>query len=63
MWKGWKTTEFRSEFYMADQEDEERKTLVKVDRRCGGLEREIGVRRWRNKAVDRNVWQGILEEV
>jgi hypothetical protein len=24
--------------------------------------REIGVRRWRNKAVDRNEWQRILEK-
>jgi hypothetical protein len=24
--------------------------------------REIGVRRWRTKAVDRNEWQRILEE-
>jgi hypothetical protein len=37
-----------------------RKTLVEVVRRCGGL--EIGVRRLRTKAVDRNEWQRILEE-
>jgi hypothetical protein len=48
---------------MADQEEGERKTLVKVLRRCGGLERDRGVRRWRNKAVDRKEWQRILEEV
>jgi hypothetical protein len=28
MWKGWKTTEFRSECYMADQK-EERKTRLR----------------------------------
>jgi hypothetical protein len=25
--------------------------------------REVGVRRWRTKAVDRNEWQRILKEV
>jgi hypothetical protein len=59
MWKGWKATELRSESCMADQEEEEaRKTLVEVVRRCGGgFER---VRRWKTKAVDRNKWQRIL---
>jgi hypothetical protein len=46
---------------MADEEEERRPQL----RWLGDMEqdlKEIGMRRWRSKAVDRNEWQRILEE-
>jgi hypothetical protein len=47
---------------MLDRPGRRRKTPVEVVRRCGEDLREIGVRRWRTKAVDRNECLRTLEE-
>jgi hypothetical protein len=40
-----------------------RKIPVEVVRRCERDFRGVGVKRWRTKAVDRNEWQRIIEEI
>jgi hypothetical protein len=63
MWEGWKTTEFRNEYCRQTRRRKKvRKTRLRWLNDVEEDLREVGVRRWRAKAVDTNECHKILQQ-